>query len=67
MPCHADRVRRNYHRLTLIEREDPAQLRTRVEIVIDRDEIATAMSAREVKRLVMRHVSEGIDRAYGQI
>ncbi len=62
MPSHPDRVRRNYHTITLHEGDDPARNEVQILIRIGRDTIATALSRRELERAVWREIQKGIAR-----
>lgn len=64
MPSHPDRVRRNYHDVGLNIVSDMATAVQRIEIVVRHDEIATAVSARELKDIVVRKIAFGIERDY---
>lgn len=61
MPCHPDRVRRNYHDITIQTRENFETRATEVRISITRQDVATAMSARELKHAVLKRIGDGID------
>ncbi len=61
MPCHPDRVRRNYHEIHMLEKEEPQTGDTMVIIrVSKKDDIASAMSAREIEHNVWRAIKNGI-------
>jgi len=62
MLSHPDRVRRKLStRLSLMEYDNPIELSHEIRISIDREEIAAAMSAREVRAIVQRLIAQGID------
>jgi hypothetical protein len=60
MPCHPDRVRRNYHKIVMNEIEDVITNDIVVTIRVSKREIASAMSAREVEHNVWRAIQNGI-------
>lgn len=61
MPCHADRVRRNYHDVEVREVERPAAMETLVVIHISRQAIASCLSPREVEHEVLRRIRCGVE------
>lgn len=64
MPCHSDRVRRNYHKIILGSNNDHANNEQIISIRITKLQIATKMSKTEVVREIFRSVRNGIFEYY---
>lgn len=60
MPSHPDRVRRNYHDIT-IQEYPTYYMETQIIINISRLEIATCMSRIEIERKIFKLVRKGLD------
>lgn len=60
MPAHPDRVRRNYHRILIGETRNLVKDEDVIQIHITKQEIATAMTAREIYFNVMRAIKNSI-------
>jgi hypothetical protein len=56
MPSHPDRVRRSYHGIYIKDYKDMARDEDCITIRISKEEIATAMSAKEIYHNVVRAI-----------
>lgn len=64
MPSHPDRVRRNYHKITVENHKEDRTNDSVINIRISKVQIATLMSKYEVRREIWRMISEGLE-SYG--
>lgn len=61
MPCHPDRVRRNYHNINIITNQSTQFEETTIHISISKAAIASCMSKQEIRRELFRIINKGID------
>ena len=64
MPSHPERVRRNYHEVLLLTTDAHWSDSWDIMLKISRAEIASTLSARELKRWILRRIEQAIDRDY---
>lgn len=60
MPSHPERVRRNYHKITIIENEHLPTNEFQIHISISKREIASWMTKYEVEQAIFRLIKKGI-------
>lgn len=64
MPCHSDRVRRNYHTVKVVPRAIPSQDLFSMTVYVSRHEIASHVSKHEMRRLIMRQLADTMSAAW---
>lgn len=65
MPAHSERVRRNYHDISLRETPDsPWSGQHRFTVVVTKADIASHMSTREMQRFVLQQLGAEIAACY---
>lgn len=60
MPCHPDRVRRNYHKIVMKEEDEIRTGNRLIMIEVSKLDIATWMTAKEIEHNVWRAIHNGI-------
>ena len=66
MPSHPERVRRNYHKIEIVEFDQIKTDDKVISISISKRDIASAMSAREIEHNVFRIIRQGIYLSFGK-
>jgi hypothetical protein len=64
MPSHQDRVRRAYHDIEIVDYQNLKGYEQLITISITRMDIATQMSQRDLRYLVLKKIDEGIKKGY---